>query len=123
MGQNNLTFCSMFANSLFNRQKNMFVFIFISQIIYKQMEFTVLNREQKFIYNSFVSTLASYKRPPPSLGKGMILINAWAFIRAFTVCVIPVLCLEWKKVIFSMLNILHRRKCQKLKKCIFCGYG
>ena len=51
MGQNNLTFWSMFANSLFNRQKNMFVFIFISQIhvSYKQMEFTVLNREQKFI--------------------------------------------------------------------------
>ena len=49
MGQNDLTFWSMFANSLFNRQKNMFVFIFISQISYRQMEFTVLNWEQKFI--------------------------------------------------------------------------
>ena len=38
MGQNDLTFWSMFANSLFNRHKNMFVFIFISQISYKQME-------------------------------------------------------------------------------------
>ena len=35
MGQNDLTCWSMFANSLFNRQKNMFVFIFISQISYK----------------------------------------------------------------------------------------
>ena len=46
-------FWSMFASSLFNTcvqlPKNMFVFIFISQISYKQMEFTVLNREQKFI--------------------------------------------------------------------------
>ena len=37
MGKNNLTFWSMFENSLFNRQKNMFVFIFISQISYNQM--------------------------------------------------------------------------------------
>ena len=39
----------MFANSLFNDQKNMLVFIFISQKSYIQMEFTVLNEEQKFI--------------------------------------------------------------------------
>ena len=46
MGQNDLTFWRMFAKTLFNRQKNMFVFIFISQISYKQVEFTVLNQEQ-----------------------------------------------------------------------------
>ena len=34
MGQNDLIFRSMFAYSLINRQKNMFVFIFISQISY-----------------------------------------------------------------------------------------
>ena len=48
MGQNNLTFWSMFANSLFNRQKNMFCFHFYKpNKLYKQMEFTVLNPEQK----------------------------------------------------------------------------
>ena len=36
MEKNDLTFCSMFPNSLFNRQKNKFVFIFISQISYNK---------------------------------------------------------------------------------------
>ena len=38
MGKKDLTFCSMFANSLFDHQKNKFVFIFISQISYEQRE-------------------------------------------------------------------------------------
>ena len=49
MGQNDLAFWSMFADSSFKHQKRMFVFIFIRQISNKQMEFTILNREQKFI--------------------------------------------------------------------------
>ena len=36
MGENDL----MFANSLFSHQNNKFVFIFISQISYKQREFS-----------------------------------------------------------------------------------
>ena len=35
MGKNDLTFFSMFANSLFNHQENKFVFIFIVVFIFK----------------------------------------------------------------------------------------
>ena len=96
MGENDLTFCSSFRNSLFNNLKKKFELLFMSQIctrlIYISQPGTKVPRVAKHgtevmkqilcfdclnIY--FVSTLATLL-PVKSNG-----YNAWAFIRAFMV--------------------------------------